>query len=448
VLKTETAPGKILLPLLLPCVLWAAVVFAGKTAPAAGTEKLTIERAVAIALTGNDKLAVARMSRDRAAHRKKEALGLALPDLTLSANYTREFMNPELEFFGETFKLKPDESYALNASLEQYLYSGSVSAGYRAAGRLLERAGSDVGAARNDVIALVRSRFYEALFTRELIVVNQESVGQLRSHLSDSKEREAVGLNTAYDTLRFETRLAEALPELLSAKNAHHRAVLDLLDTIGADPLAPVEIVGELTFEPMAVLLESALASANERRPELAAARQSIMAAEEISRAARGEQLPTVKTFVNYRVANSAGLGDQTERMDDLSAGVKVEMNLFDGRERSSRVAQRRVDASIARIESDRIRRRVAIEVKTAHDELKRAGEFVQSQVKSVDLAGETYRIASVSHAEGVVTQLELLDAQLALTRAKINHGKALYEYLLAKTRLERAMGVIEPDGK
>jgi len=419
-----------------------------QTALAAEPTRLTLEECLRVALENNTKISIARQELLKARHDKSEAFGVALPDMELSADYTQELRNPEVEFFGESFKLKPDEMYSMNARLNQYLYSGSVIPAYRAANHMLTKAGLKVAAQINNIIADVRIKFYEALYARELVKVNRESVKQLKSHLADSKKREEAGLNTPYDTLRFETRLAEAEPLLIQARNRLAKSVVELLDVMGLDPLTEIVLDGKLSYIPAVYDLQDAISKARENRPELKASTEFVMAMRETARAARSELYPSLKAFANYNLANSPGLGEETAWTDDLSVGLKLEFNLFDGAERSSRVKKRIIESNIASLESESLSRQVMIEVKTSFDELARADEFVQSQSKSVSYAQESYRIAKVSHGAGALTQLELLDAQLALTRAKINFSRSLYEYSVARTRLERAMGVIDESGK
>ncbi|MDH5638282.1 MAG: TolC family protein, partial [Nitrospinota bacterium] len=176
-------------------------------------------------------------------------------------------------------------------------------------------------------------------------------------------------------------------------------------------------------------------------RPELGAARARLDAAKEIAQATKSEQYPTLSAFGAYQVANNVGIGDSDTLFDQWNVGLRLEMNLFDGRERASRRKQRLVDVEMERIRLHELKRNVKVEVKLAFDEMRRAMEFTMSQRKSVKLARETYRIAKVNRQEGVMTQLELLDAQMALTRAGINYQKSLFEYATARAMLQRAIG-------
>lgn len=407
--------------------------------------RLSMESAAAIALERSTELAIARMEEKAARERRREALGAALPDLDLSANYTYQGNVQKVEFGGMSFQFQPDNLYTADARLSQYVYSGAVAAGYRAAEHMSAAAEKSAAAARNDVLTEVKARMYAVILAGRVMEAREEAVEQLRAHMEDSMAREEVGMNTSYDTMRFRTQLAQARAELAAAENERSRAVSALLDTLGLDPVRDVVIEAVLEIDPPRVGLKEAIALAEMNRPEIAAARESQRAAEETANAVESELLPTVKAVGAYRYSNMAvALAGQSEWRSDWSVGLSLEYNIFDGRERASRIARRRVEEGMARLRAEKTARTILLEVKTAWEELERAREFALSQEENVGYAEETYRIAAQRHEEGVGTRLELLDAQVALTNARINQSRSLYEVALASARLERAMGVVK----
>lgn len=407
--------------------------------------KIDLPMAIQMALDQNSDFAIARLKKAGAEKIKNEATGNALPDLELFGTYRYEGNVQQYEIApGQKLQFQPDNNYLYGASFDQWIFSGSVFAGLRGVKHLVAAAEHNVLAARNSMLANVKINFYNVHYTKDLIRANEESVTQLTKHLEDSKARKEVGLGTDYDTMRFETQLANVIPRLIQAKNNHDRAIVSLLESLGLNPLQKVEIQGGLVFKPMSIKLEKAIENAMEIRAELAAARENILLTKEYTNAAKGDLWPTLKAFGAYTHANSnlTETGDFTWRRE-WNVGLKLEMNLFDGWERSSRVDQRKVDEEIAAIEKNKAVRSVLVEVKTSYDELLRARELVESQIKSISYAEESYRIIKERRKEGMATQLELLDAQVALTGAKINHSRSLFEYSLAKIRLERSMGMV-----
>ncbi len=434
----------------LAVAMFFSISFPASAYPEDGIKKLTVKDCVSMALEKNTSLMIARERKSYAENRRKEAFGLALPDVDMSGSYTYQGNVVKFEVGeGESLSFSPDHNYSLDLSVSQWIYSTAVSAGYEAA-KLLEKAANEgYEAARINVAAAVKLKFYAAMFARDVVTQAAEAVERARSHAKDAGDRKAVGLATDYDVKRLETSLAEAGANLSSAKNEYARVVADLVDTLALDPMTGVELAGELAYEPLETPLAKAVESARENRPDVNAARKNHEASKNITNAVKSEMTPSARAFGGLKRSNTdfhsdGGFGWRS----DWNVGVKVDMNLFDGWERSSRVRQRLSEEEIARLESENAERQAVLEVKTAHDELSRAGESVLAQAKNVEHARETYRIASERRKLGMATHLELLDAHAALTGAGVNHSKALFEHMAAKTKLLRAMGVLDTGEK
>jgi hypothetical protein len=67
----------------------------------------------------------------------------------------------------------------------------------------------------------------------------------------------------------------------------------------------------------------------------------------------------------------------------------------------------------------------------------------VQSQQLNVTRAREGLRLADVGYQQGINTQVEVIDAQSALTTARVNYLRAIYQHVVARLAVERAMGTI-----
>jgi len=85
---------------------------------------------------------------------------------------------------------------------------------------------------------------------------------------------------------------------------------------------------------------------------------------------------------------------------------------------------------------------RVLFEVRQAILKVEEAKETLLSQEKNVEQAQESLRIAELNYAEGLITILDIGQAQTALTQARVNHSQALFDYMLALAEVDRATGV------
>ena len=84
----------------------------------------------------------------------------------------------------------------------------------------------------------------------------------------------------------------------------------------------------------------------------------------------------------------------------------------------------------------------VQLDVRSVYLSLKASEQSIQTSSAAVGLAEEDYKIKVVRYQAGVGTNLDVLDAQLALTTAKNNFLQAMYSYNNFRARLDKSMGV------
>ncbi|RKY63815.1 MAG: hypothetical protein DRQ08_08885 [Candidatus Latescibacterota bacterium] len=85
--------------------------------------------------------------------------------------------------------------------------------------------------------------------------------------------------------------------------------------------------------------------------------------------------------------------------------------------------------------------RAIRLEVRTAYINLRTAAERVKLSEKQVESARESYEAALGRYEVGVAPITEVIDAQVALSEGKVNHTRAVYDYLYAKAALDKAIG-------
>src|SRR6185369_10610797 len=105
------------------------------------------------------------------------------------------------------------------------------------------------------------------------------------------------------------------------------------------------------------------------------------------------------------------------------------------------KVDQARALAQKARYDVEDTTRRIELEVRTAYSNFIEAREVLESQKKVQEQAEEALRLANARAAAGTATQLDVLNAQTALTEARSTQAQAAHDFAVARTRLERAMG-------
>jgi outer membrane protein TolC len=208
------------------------------------------------------------------------------------------------------------------------------------------------------------------------------------------------------------------------------------------EPVPSVHVTGEaLEFGPDydAVVKEALL-----NRPEILESNAQIAAAERGIVYARRSALPSLNFGASYVYQPDAtALAPQHQG----SLQLNLDVPLFDGGLARARNVEARADLATAQINRRTQADQVALEVQQAYVTIAQARDRVQVANVGLAQAQEAFRLAKVRSTAGltqqptVSPQLELSDAQTALTQAETNRLNALYDYNLARSMLDRAAG-------
>ena len=88
---------------------------------------------------------------------------------------------------------------------------------------------------------------------------------------------------------------------------------------------------------------------------------------------------------------------------------------------------------------------RAILEIHQSIVSIRDAEEFVQSQKLNLDAATEGLRLAEVGFKEGVNTEVDVIAARSAKTRTQGLYHQAMYDHMIARLELQRAMGILGP---
>jgi outer membrane protein len=203
----------------------------------------------------------------------------------------------------------------------------------------------------------------------------------------------------------------------------------------------PFEVEGQLRYEKTAWALNECLSRALIERPELTARENDILVQRKQLVVDRSEMLPHVNLFAGYDVVSEPDRTMTNNYYKGYIGGVQVSWHLFDGLATKGRMNATRARIGAAEISYDAVQRSIVAEVLRTYRDLQKAEEIIETQTANVKLATESLKLATGNFDVGLTSQLELLQAQLDLTRAQTAELSARFEYNAALARLERATG-------
>ena len=340
-----------------------------------------------------------------------------------------------------------DISYNIRVTGTQLVFNGTTWPAIR--GTFFQR-DSAYFAFRNtldQLLATVKTQFYQVVVNRELIKVQEQSVHLLESQLKDQQNRFEAGTVPRFNVLQAEVALYNQLPLLITAQNNYRISKLTLAKTLGLDfkprrgKTPPLEVVGEMPYIPRTIELADAIELGKQRRPFLKQARANVLNQIEQVHVALGQFLPTINTTGGGEWISSSVNSSWHDISKGWIAEVTGSVPIWDSGEIYGQVKQQRALLSETKITYDDDVRQVELEIQTAYSNLQQNIELIKSQEKNVNLAEEALRLAKARLDAGAGVQLDVLNAQVQLLTAQTTQLQALFGYNSSLAEFDRATG-------
>ena len=121
--------------------------------------------------------------------------------------------------------------------------------------------------------------------------------------------------------------------------------------------------------------------------------------------------------------------------------GVSLAIPIFSGGNKYHKIKETRSSIEQLRLQREDTQRSLKLAIKQQMDNMSTCVKRFNASQKGVEQADRGYLIAQKRYDVGTGTLLELNDAQLALTQAKLNFNQAIYDYMVAKSDLEKVLG-------
>lgn len=428
---------------------------AGAQTSAQGENVWTLDRAISTALKENNQLAQQRFEVEKADQQVKEAWGSALPKIDVTGQYQNALKSPV--FFlpdfsdpnsGRTVPIKIGSKHAITGSItaQQILFNSAVFVGIGASDIYSKAARKMYRAKASETVAGVRKAFYQALLAREMKTMMEQLLANSEENYKNAELMWKQGILSEYDKLRASVALENLRPQVMQAQTGYQLALDNLRATIGRVPAEGFVIEGDLTFKPVdEAELDNAEDNILNANWGYQALGLQVQVANAFVTAEKSAYLPTIAAFGNYQY--------QTQKNDlristadfiqSSTVGLSFSFNVFEGLRTNARVTQRELEVRKAEESLDEMEKRLKTAAHMTVANIRQAAKRVEVQQQTIDNAKRGYEIASARFKSGAATQLELNDAQFALTQAHVNRMQALYDYLTALADLENLLGMV-----
>jgi outer membrane protein len=394
----------------------------------ADAPELSLEDSIALALKNNPAIKLAMDDKDKAVWGIDETKAGAMPNLSLSNSDSRSMNTPGAA---------PGNSFNTSLHLDLPIYTGGRVEGLTEQAKLNAHAAEQgVLKAEQQVKLDATTAYFTVLETGKMVTVNQQAVDNLTEHLKNVQAQYDAGTVAKADVLRSEVEVANAGQNLTKAQNAQDIAVANLNNVIGMPLDSQNTLKDELSFTQYNLSLEESIQLALKNRPEMLQSQDNIGAAKAGVTVANSGNLPTVA------LSGTQGLSgaDFPGQNNSWSVGVSATWDIFDSGLTNSKIKQAKSTVDKAGAQDKQTRDGIELEVRSDYLSMQEAAKRSETTQVAVGKAEEDLKIARTKYSAGAGTNLDVIDAQLALTQAQTNYYQALYDYNINKAQLEKAI--------
>ncbi len=430
---------------------WLAANRRGTAAEPTIAGQLALDDAVKLALLYNKELQAVEQERALAHGRMLEAQARAMPSVAAHAGYVRLDQAPTIAFGDQNFEMAVVNNYSASLEVKQPLYEGgAISAALRAARLNTVMGDEKIREAVEHLVFATASSFYDALLAQRLFDVNRDAVKSAEAHLDDVTKRHKQGTASDYDVLRAEVEVSNFKAEMIRQRNRISRAQAVLIKDMGASQEVgkDLSLADALQYQSVAMTWTDAVQTALENRPELYEAELAVRLQQQALRSAQSAYLPSLNAFVTGTEANPAPHTPiETEWGAGWTAGIEASLPIFDmGREGKVTTAEAQLRQRKEQLAETR--ERVLMEVRQALLTVQDTEEFVDSQKLNLSRAAESLRLVEAGYREGAQSQVDVTDAETAVTQTRGLYYQAIYDHCMARLSLQRAIGRLGVKGQ
>ncbi len=412
-----------------------------------GEEVLTLEKCIELALGNSQTIKISEEKMLSAQWKINEAFAGYLPQVSVSGTYLRKKkteIDPTIlqAMKSRSFSLAfADEIYTGRLSLEQPIYTwGKIYQVNRQAILAYQIAKEEYIKVRNELIAQIKESFYHLLLAEQMISISQEAVEVTEEHLKVTEALYQEGKVSQYDVSRVKVQLANAKTSLIKAKNGLKLAKESLFFLLNKEIPDAVDIQGKLEYLPAEIDLNAVLKEASANRPEIKQMALQKEIGSSLIKLTKAGNKPNIALTGNYDWQN-----DQLSTKDwydTWQALLVLNVPLFDGFSTKAKVKQSEFNLKQIQLTEDLITESIKLEVKQAFLNFQQAKESIEAQKENVETAKENLRIAQERYKLGLMSNVEVRDAELTLTQAETNYYQVLADYLIVLVKLEKATGI------
>lgn len=395
---------------------------------------LTLDEAIAIALRDNRDVLLKTEDVKKAKEKISEANASLFPTLNITGGWTdtRGYYTKDL---GQT---------TTQTTLKQYLYKGGKTVNtikqnkykFEVSQALLDKT-------KLETVLNVKKTFYTLLLAREFTRINKSIVENTVEHFSSLKERYKTGQASESDILTIEASLYSVQEAYEASLNRVQASATLLKNLLYLDDRVSIIPAAQFIYEPKVVAYTEGFLEALKDRPEIRQYAAQQNADKKAIEIAKADNRPNIYASWDYYSRSHISATTSRNWNDYNIIGITFTWPVFDGWATNAKVEQAIIDLKETQLNKEKTIKDIALELGGAYLDLKNA----VAKIRAAESEAKVYRdnLASTrqKYQQGIVSFLDMQDANLKYDVSIFNKKQAVYDYIIAKSSFDKATGGI-----
>ena len=418
------------------------------------TANFSLQEAIAYAQTHQVSILNAKIDEQIAINTVKKTIGIGLPQVSANASFQDFLTVPTSllpgDFFGAPgtfvpvkFGVKYNSTVGLEAS--QLLFDGSYLVGLKASRTFKELSVKNTGRNKIETTVAVTKAYYSVLVSNEQLALIDANLERLKKSLNDTEQMFKNGFVEKIDV----DRLSVLNNNLLTERENVIRLLalnVNLLKfqmgmTVGS-MLTLKDKIGDIKIDQTQVLANGDVFN---KRIEYSLLQTQKKLNELDEKRYKSLFLPSLAAFgstsANFQNNSFRNLYDT--RFPTTVVGLRLSVPLISGGQklydlRNAKLESLKTDNNLVNLENV-----INLEVSQAQTNYLNGQKSLENQQRNMDLAKEVLRVTKIKYDQGVGSSLEVTTAETSLKEAQNNYINALYDMLINKVNLDKALGNI-----
>lgn len=446
---------KIIISLIHTVILWQVLGFSAFCQSKKVIE-LNWKSAVNKTISDNLSLKIIRLDLEKQVYEEYKSLSYFLPTFSYQGAMVRNLELPTtiippnpLFPFGARIKFGLEYTFQHSFQFNYPLFVGfSRWNNYKIQNYVKKSLSEELKKQEQQIVAATLIAYYGALLADKLVEANKEALEVAKANYEQVEKFYAAGKSAELDLQRAKSQYFSQIPKYESALNQKYLAYqnlklilnIPLQDSLILRDSLSLQNFGE---EYLNLSKDELINIAKRNRPEIKSLEYNYEIASKSVDMSLGSFLPNVNA--SFGIQHMAQLPNSKVGWDDYMRSktftIGAQWVLFEGGRKLINYQEAKINEKKIALSKEAFDKQIELEVEQTYLAIVESQKNLKSLEESLITAKESLRLSQLLYQEGMVSQLDVLNAQLFYTTSYVLYLQGIYNYTISRINFLKAIG-------